>query len=120
MEIIGETEHGGLRKRADAPGAEVSITSVFRTGKIPIFSTTGWQPTCKCEADTRPCIILDPFAGSGTTGVVAVKAGRDFIGFDLNEKYCDMANDRITAASRGLTLKEARAGQKSLFTEAKA
>ncbi len=40
-------------------------------------------------------IILDPFAGAGTTGVVAKKNNRNFIGIELNEKYLDMAQHRI-------------------------
>lgn len=46
------------------------------------------------EKDT----ILDPFMGSGTTGVVAKKLGRDFIGIEINPKYFKMANDRISSA----------------------
>jgi DNA modification methylase len=46
--------------------------------------------------------ILDPFAGSGTTGVVAEKLGRKFIGLDISEQYCNMANNRIYAACGGL------------------
>lgn len=50
--------------------------------------TTGWIPTCDCSyTDTQPCLILDPFCGSGTTGMVAVKHGCDFIGLDLSKKY---------------------------------
>lgn len=40
-------------------------------------------------------IILDPFSGSGTTGVVAVRNGRRFIGIEKEEKYCDIAELRI-------------------------
>jgi DNA modification methylase len=40
-------------------------------------------------------IVLDPFAGSGTTGVVAVRHGRHFIGIELNHDYVDMARRRI-------------------------
>lgn len=60
-------------------------------------------------------IILDPFMGSGTTGVAAVQLGRQFLGFEMSPEYCQLANDRITAARQGLTLNEYRAGQQSLF-----
>jgi site-specific DNA-methyltransferase (adenine-specific) len=40
-------------------------------------------------------IVLDPFIGSGTTGVVAKKLGRNFIGIDTNPKYCKMTRKRI-------------------------
>ena len=39
--------------------------------------------------------VLDPFCGSGTVGVVALRAGRDFIGIDLNPEYIEMARRRI-------------------------
>ena len=39
--------------------------------------------------------VLDPFAGSGTVGVVALRHGRNFIGIDLNPAYCEMARARI-------------------------
>ena len=40
-------------------------------------------------------IVLDPFAGAGTTCLVALKLMRKFIGFELNEKYIDIANKRL-------------------------
>lgn len=46
-----------------------------------------------------PCdVILDPFCGSGTTGVAAVKLGRKFIGIEIHEPYFDIAIRRIQAA----------------------
>jgi len=39
--------------------------------------------------------VLDPFAGSGTVGVVARWYGRDFVGLELNGDYCRMARRRI-------------------------
>lgn len=44
--------------------------------------------------------ILDPFAGSGTTGVAAIKLGRKFIGIEIEPKYFDLACKRIEEASR--------------------
>lgn len=43
------------------------------------------------EGDT----VLDPFVGSGTTGVVALRYGRNFIGIELNSEYAAMARNRI-------------------------
>jgi len=43
-------------------------------------------------------IILDPFFGSGTAGLVAVQTGRQYIGIDINAEYCRLANERINSA----------------------
>ena len=50
-------------------------------------TTAGWRPTCEHDAPTVPATVLDPFAGSGTTGLVARKHGRRFIGLDLSFDY---------------------------------
>ena len=39
--------------------------------------------------------VLDPFTGSGTTGVAAIKLKRNFIGFEISEKYYKIAKDRV-------------------------
>lgn len=41
-------------------------------------------------------IILDPFMGSGTTGIASLKSNRKFIGFDTNKDYIELANNRIS------------------------
>lgn len=40
-------------------------------------------------------IVLDPFMGSGTTAVACLKTGRNYIGFEISEEYCDIARQRI-------------------------
>jgi DNA modification methylase len=57
----------------------------------------GWQASCKCNAVIAPATVLDPFCGSGTTGVVATRLGRNFIGIELNPEYVAMASNRIDA-----------------------
>lgn len=44
-------------------------------------------------------LILDPFMGSGTTGLASKQLGRDFIGFEINQEYIDIANKRLTQTS---------------------
>lgn len=47
-------------------------------------------------------VVIDPFCGSGTTGVAAMKAGRRFIGIEREASYCDIARRRIAdAAAQG-------------------
>jgi len=57
--------------------------------------TTGWRPSCTCNADVVPCTVLDPFFGSGTTGLVADRLQRHAIGIELNPEYAAMAEKRI-------------------------
>jgi site-specific DNA-methyltransferase (adenine-specific) len=49
---------------------------------------------CTNEGD----VVLDPFCGSGTTGVVSVSRGRKFIGIDLEESYIELSRGRISQA----------------------
>lgn len=67
----------------------------IKLGPVIHTETVGWEPTCDCGAETRPCWILDPFCGSGTVGVVALKNGRRFVGIDLNPEYIEMSEKRI-------------------------
>ena len=48
--------------------------------------------------------ILDPFMGSGTTGVACANLGRKFIGIELERKYFDIACERIEAAQAQLRM----------------
>lgn len=61
------------------------------------------------EELVRPCIlagsrpgdtVLDPFAGSGTTGAVAAQEGRNFIGIEINPDYCEIIRQRLDACCR--------------------
>jgi DNA modification methylase len=55
---------------------------------------------CECGQGFRPGIVLDMFAGSGTTLVVAKKLGRDFVGIELNPEYVKIAQSRLASISR--------------------
>ena len=51
-----------------------------------------------CMRFVKGHTILDPFMGSGTTGVACAKLGRKFIGIEIESKYFDIACERIRKA----------------------
>jgi len=48
------------------------------------------------------CTVLDPYTGSGTTGVACIRTGRKFIGIELDEGYCEIAAKRMAEAENHL------------------
>ena len=63
-------------------------------GGNSIVYTIDWTD-CGCNAGWVAGIVLDPFMGSGTTGLVAEQLNRRWIGIELNPKYCEMAKKRL-------------------------
>ena len=59
-------------------------------------------------------LVLDPFNGSGTTGVACVQLGRDYIGIDIEESYLELARTRILGY-QGITMVESKEGECSTF-----
>ena len=66
---------------------------------IKLPSTKPFEPTCKCGADTKPCVVLDPFSGAGTVGLVADRLNRNAILLELSPQYAEMARERIVSAA---------------------
>jgi DNA modification methylase len=66
---------------------------------------------CKCpncgstKVKISGGLVLDPFCGVGTTGLVALEYGRQFIGLDNNPEYVKIANKRLEPARRQGKLK---------------
>lgn len=79
---------------------------MFRVSRTATFSEGKAHPTQKPIALMSWCLthvpsartILDPFMGSGTTGVACVKAGRAFVGIEREQTYFDVARRRIEKA----------------------
>lgn len=69
------------------------------------------------EQAGNPKTILDPFMGSGTTGVAAIQLGRKFIGIEREPKYFDIACERIEAASKqvDMFIEQPKQEQESMF-----
>ena len=66
----------------------------FREAHFAVFPTKLIEP-CILAGSPKEGIVLDPFLGSGTTGLVSLNTGRRFIGIDLNPDYCLMAQKRL-------------------------
>lgn len=58
-------------------------------------------PACQCQSGAHPGLVLDPFFGAGTVGLVAERHGRSWIGIEINPSYAHLAEDRISAERLG-------------------
>lgn len=93
----GAPHDGDAEWRHGRGGAEEGMGSTAPTSLTRTTTTIGWTE-CECPDDGtkwRPGVVLDPFAGSGTTLMVANELERDAIGFDLDERNASLARDRV-------------------------
>jgi len=100
-ERVTEREGGGMEARERPKHLQSAKSTLSLSGngskewaeRGSKHTTTGWRPTCAHDNEgAARCIVLDPFAGSGTTLRVAERYGRDSIGIDLG--YLDLAEKR--------------------------
>jgi hypothetical protein len=108
-------DRGGLRETRNRRSVWTITTKPYAEAHFATFPPE--IPETCIKASTKPDdIVLDPFMGSGTTGEVALRLGRQAIGFELNPKYAgELATPRLEAAAKGITLQEYREGQETLF-----
>lgn len=96
-EYRGNAQRQGTKGKEDPSEVKRRILNSLRERH-----TVRWDKRCDCrDAGVKPCLVLDPFSGSGTTGIVAVRLGRSYLGFELNEHYA--------ADSRGFLAEELEA-----------
>lgn len=98
------TKVGRVSQHTDSP-YEVQSGSVVGNRDpqrhVSVRSVTGHLPTCRCGVDTViPATVLDPFAGSGTTGQVAHSLGRHAILIEVNPDYVSLIEERVKAPLR--------------------
>ena len=98
-----EAPHDGETMSAYANGSNARNLATLRQAArarggeyIQTVKTLGWFPTCDCDVKERvPAVVLDPFGGAGTVGLVAERLGRDSVLVEVNAEYAEMARRRI-------------------------
>ena len=96
--------YGKPRGKKTSDCFTVSIVPHLDTGGHPCPKPLGWA-TELLDRLTQPYeVVLDPFAGSFTTGVACVQLGRRFLGIEIEPRYFDIGCRRIEEACRQLTL----------------
>ena len=76
------------------------LTRSFGVGHFAVYPPELIEIPIKAGCPEKG-IVLDPFIGSGTTGLVAKKLGRKFLGIDINPNYCKIAIKRIRGGKNG-------------------
>jgi DNA modification methylase len=96
------SHRGGQRAAGSAYDGSGSVRHMsgqeFTRWKAANPDKTAWAPSCECNAETIPCTVLDPFGGSGTTGLVAREHGRSCVLLEQSPTYADMARARLGQA----------------------
>jgi DNA modification methylase len=109
----GRLTYDGKRQGANGTGQEAFVSIVDKRNRrsvwtIPTKPFRGAHFAVMPEALVEPCIlassrqddtILDPFTGSGTVAVVALRHARNFIGTELNPEYANIAQQRINESN---------------------
>lgn len=78
------------RRHADPDVFEIAQRQMRRA------RTAGWRPTCECGAPTVPAVVLDPFAGTGTTVAVARRLGRAGVAIELQRNFLELITARLS------------------------
>ena len=106
----GKSFRNSVRTKRESHGNRINSTGERNRRSVWSIATAQFKAAHYATFPERlvePCIlagcpeggvVLDPFAGSGTTGVVAKRLRRNFIGVEINPDYQKMAQDRISAA----------------------
>ena len=108
-----EWKHDGLDRSQSSPNRDPQR-------HIQVTRAEGYRATCDCNAGSpAPCVVLDPFAGTGTTARVSYQTGRDYILIEASADYLPIIEKNIQRPlpTKGAKKKQivSSPGQKDLF-----
>lgn len=102
-DVFHRTKSGNLyeyRPNRNKRDVWTVTTKPFKGAHFATFPPDLIEP-CVLAGCPAGGVVLDPFAGSGTTGMVAKKHGRDFVLIELNEEYVKLCEERTTSSQKG-------------------
>lgn len=113
QDALGKSTYTGFNKRWSEMQQNASNVKRNVLNGMLETKTIGWKKTCTCDTDeiVKP-IVLDPFFGSGTTGIVSGLTSRDFIGIEINKDYVQLAYERIPREIKKIIEREERERKK--------
>lgn len=94
----GMKPYNGKRNKRDV--WRVPVCTSVKEAHFAVYPPELIEP-CVLAGCPSGGTVLDPFSGSGTTGIVAVNHGRNYIGVELNPDYVDIAVDRVSRECTG-------------------
>jgi DNA modification methylase len=104
----GPSTYEGMNRENDRWPSGTPVNSGLQRDEWNTGTTVGWRQSCRCAPhEPAPCTALDPFSGSGTTVIEANALGRHGIGIELQEKYVDIAHQRLRGQPLSLFAQEA-------------
>ncbi len=115
--LIKETivTHTALRAKAPPGVARGETGNKTVLTEVGDYAHAGWEAGCDCGGEFFPATVLDPFCGSGTTGVVARELGRSFLGVEMDEQVAKMARKRCESGMVRIKTRRASLGIMSSF-----
>lgn len=105
------SHHKNFDIRVNPQGRPDTETKVYGSDLSKIYAEYGYAENkyigltdCGCNAGWESGVVLDPFFGAGTTGLVALKQNKNFIGIELNPEYIKIAEARLELTKTQQTL----------------
>jgi len=101
LENLPDSLGGGMAGTLDKSlktGSGNERNNVMKNNHPTVKPQSLMEYLCTLTRTPTGGIVLDPFMGSGTTGIACVKTGRDFIGIEMDEQYFEIAEKRIEAS----------------------